>query len=100
MMTVPQRFQLLGRDIRVIFDPRTEDQFVDGEVLDGETDLRHDTITIHVATGNANAVGHTFYHELVHAILDLMGREDLSADEAFVVMFGGLLWQMHKTAQL
>lgn len=33
----------------------------------------------------------TFYHELTHAILDTMGRRDLSDDETFVCTFSGFL---------
>ena len=33
----------------------------------------------------------TFVHELVHSILDTMGRDDLSKDEVFVSCFSGFL---------
>ena len=33
----------------------------------------------------------TFYHELIHIILDTMGREDLSRDEVFVNSFASFL---------
>ena len=33
----------------------------------------------------------TFYHELVHIILDTMGRDDLSQDEIFVSSFSSFL---------
>lgn len=33
----------------------------------------------------------TFYHELVHSILDTMGRDDLSQDEVFVSSFSSFL---------
>ena len=33
----------------------------------------------------------TFWHEVVHGILDTMGRDDLSRDEAFVCCFSGFL---------
>lgn len=33
----------------------------------------------------------TFYHELIHCILDTMGRKDLSGDEVFVCSFAGFL---------
>jgi hypothetical protein len=37
---------------------------------------------------------HSFWHEVSHAILDLMGQAKLSANEAFVDQMGGLLAQM------
>ena len=33
----------------------------------------------------------TLYHEMTHAILDTMGRDDLSADEVFVSSFSSFL---------
>jgi hypothetical protein len=41
---------------------------------------------------------HTFTHELMHAILDMM-NSPLSYDEAFVDNFGGLLAQALSTAK-
>lgn len=41
---------------------------------------------------------HTFTHELLHAILDMM-NSPLSYDEAFVDNFGGLLAQALSTAK-
>lgn len=39
----------------------------------------------------------TFYHELVHAILDEIGEKDLSGNETFVQSFSLLLHQFEKT---
>ena len=39
----------------------------------------------------------SFYHELVHGILDIMGKRDLSANEEFVEGFANLLHQYEKT---
>jgi len=39
------------------------------------------------------ALEHTYLHELVHAILHCMGRDELYKDEAFVDLFAGLLHQ-------
>lgn len=43
--------------------------------------------------------GVTYFHELVHAILITMGRDDLNRDEAFVDMMGNLIWQSFKSAK-
>jgi hypothetical protein len=90
---IPRTFSLLGHDVNVVFDPQPDSE--DAGMWDSDTDV----ITVYVATGNADMVGHTFYHELVHAILRAMGRNDLDEDEAFVDLFGGLLWQFAKTAR-
>lgn len=39
----------------------------------------------------------TFFHELVHSLLEAAGREDLSENEAFVDTFSTLLHQFMKT---
>lgn len=40
---------------------------------------------------------HTFYHELVHTILDALGENELCADEKFVQRFSLLLDQFEMT---
>ena len=40
----------------------------------------------------------TFYHELLHSILDTMGYSDLSKDEKFVNCFAGFLTESMKDA--
>jgi len=39
----------------------------------------------------------TLYHEVVHCILDEIGRNDLSDDETFVQSFAGMMHQFAKT---
>lgn len=39
----------------------------------------------------------TFYHELVHAILDELGQKELSNNETFVDSFSSLLYQFEVT---
>jgi hypothetical protein len=41
----------------------------------------------------------TFYHELVHAILDELGEHELSQNERFVQSFSVLLYQFEKTKE-
>ena len=41
----------------------------------------------------------TFYHEKVHAILQLMGEEELNNKEKFVDLFASLLLQTDQTAE-
>lgn len=38
-----------------------------------------------------------FYHELVHAILDELGKRELSSDESFIDSFSALLYQFELT---
>jgi len=41
----------------------------------------------------------TYYHELVHAIFEALGKDELCNDEGLVDSFAGLLWQSIKTAK-
>jgi hypothetical protein len=43
------------------------------------------------------AIEATLYHEVVHAILDTIGKNELSRDEEFVQCFSTLLHQFEKT---
>jgi len=47
---------------------------------------------------SAGSKVNTFYHELVHAILDTMGYKDLSGDEKFVNCFAGFLTEATENA--
>ena len=40
----------------------------------------------------------TFYHELIHCILDTMGEHELSANEKFVSCFSGFLTEAMRNA--
>lgn len=40
----------------------------------------------------------TFYHELIHSILDTMGYSDMSKDEKFVNCFAGFLTEAMESA--
>ena len=41
----------------------------------------------------------TYWHEVVHAILDTMGRSDLSGDEVFVCTFSGFLTECYHSME-
>lgn len=44
-------------------------------------------------------LNHTLCHEVTHAILDTIGREDLSQDEAFVDLLSNAIFQVLTTAK-
>jgi Zn-dependent peptidase ImmA (M78 family) len=89
-MRIPASFQLLSRTISVV---RAS---VDGDD-NGLWDHTSGVITIAPDIPDDHAF-HTFGHELTHAILDMASYDKLSADEAFVDRFGGLLAQALQTA--
>lgn len=41
----------------------------------------------------------SYYHEITHAILRAMGRDDLNDDESFVETFSNFLHQIMKTSK-
>lgn len=47
--------------------------------------------------GEGNKIN-TFFHELIHVILDNMGEKELSANEKFVCTFAGFLTEAMTTA--
>lgn len=48
--------------------------------------------------GEGNKVN-TFFHELIHVILDNMGEKELSSNEKFVSTFAGFLTEAMTTAE-
>lgn len=101
---IPKCFYLLGKKINV---------FTESDKLMNDRKLGlfiRDLDEIHLASKVTRKGGiikdlseqqqeHTFYHELVHAILDTMGEEELSDNEKFVDIFSGLLHQSIKTSE-
>lgn len=47
---------------------------------------------------SADSKVNTFYHELIHSILDTMGYSDMSKDEKFVNCFAGFLTEAMESA--
>lgn len=48
-------------------------------------------------TQSESSLENTYVHEVVHAILDTMGRDDLSKDEVFVSTFAGFALEAIKS---
>lgn len=102
---IPESFKLGGKRIRVIVD----DDYCSQEHLWGEADftemiitLCHKTKSIKYPKGRVlkkSVKEKTFFHELIHHILNSMGKEKLSYDEDFVEAFAVRLWEYEKTKQ-
>ena len=43
--------------------------------------------------------GITFYHELMHMLLNTLGQDAMRDNEGLVDSIGNLLWQAHKTME-
>ncbi len=91
---IPQSFMLLGRSIRVtLIKP------CDWKMPDAIGCYDSHLGQISILKTNPDLEEHTFFHELMHAVLTAMGRDKLNQDEAFVDMSSGLLMQAFTSAR-
>lgn len=92
---IPISFMLGGSKIST--------EFVKNEIGTTFGQINRTTGKISLATSfggeecSSDSMELTFYHELVHGILDTMGKQSLSSDEEFVEGFANLLHQYEKT---
>lgn len=96
---IPEKFKLNGRVITVIID----DEYCTGEGCHGEADFVQKAITL-CSRFKGKALSKadrekTYFHELVHMILDSMGKDRLKWDEDFVEAFAQRLYEYEKTKQ-
>ncbi len=92
-----EKFTLGGIDWSV----KVDNQKLDDKGFYGACNYHTSEILIQKQTdGNErtdSAIEQTLYHEVVHAILDTLNKDDLSKDEDFVQQFSLLLHQFEKT---
>lgn len=91
----PVRFDLGARTIDIVFD----DTGLSVDGAEGDWDPRRGTIRLQSVSDarSEDWVWHTLGHEIAHAVLEHIGREDLSKDEAFVDTLGGAMIQVYRT---
>lgn len=92
--TIPKSFQLMGHTykIRIVKKVDKEDSF--GEVIYAKKAIR---LKAPSKDTSIELVEETFFHELVHAILDETEYNKLSDDEEFVERVGRALHQAFKS---
>lgn len=93
-MNIPSSLTLLGKEITV-----TIVASADWKEHDAVGFYNSQTGEIHILRAAQQLMEHTFFHELMHAVLTAMGRDKLSQDEAFVDMASGLIHQAMTTAK-
>jgi hypothetical protein len=97
---IPKSFKLNGKEIPVVFDST----YCNGIKAWGEADFDSKVITLNrVSDGkkiSKRLVDQTFYHELVHMILDSCQRHNLKWNEEFVEDFAQRLYEFEKTKKL
>jgi len=69
----------------------------EAECAIGKSSYEHQSIELNQSIKPKDILEHTYYHELVHWILYVMGRAELCRDEEFVDFFSLLLTQALKT---
>jgi len=94
MRRIPTSFQLMGHTIAVRVVPVADWPYPDA---DGFWDPGANEILL-VEQPQRSQLWHTFWHEAVHACLDMMSHR-LSHNERFVDQFGGLLAQLVASAK-
>lgn len=96
---IPIEFKLFSTTIRVVFD----NEKMNNMKYYGCFDYSNSTITLSFTKGittlSLDRIKDTFYHEKVHAILDMMNENELSENEKFVDVFAKLLRQSDETSK-
>lgn len=90
---IPTSFQLVNRNYKVTKLPK---ELADGLRRYGDCSKERAEIRLDTTTLQEN-VEHTFYHELVHALLEASTKPKLSNKEDFVDSLGAALHQYMKT---
>jgi hypothetical protein len=96
---IPKSFRLFGTTVDVVFDNNSLNQL---SAVGGSAWVQSKITLTDTHKGekvSEDVIEDTFYHEKVHAILDSMGKHDLSQDEEFVNVFSRLLRQSDVTAK-
>jgi hypothetical protein len=90
---IPKSFKLVNRTFTV---ERMSDTLSKAGSMDGEFNLKHGTIKVGSSV-STEYDEHTYYHELVHALLESSSRPGLSKKEPFVDSLAGVLHQYMQT---
>jgi Zn-dependent peptidase ImmA (M78 family) len=95
---IPKEFYCFGELVKVVYNP---DLYMDEDAYG----LWHERLN-HIVLQEENdslkiphdKIVSTFFHELVHCLLEKLEYRDLSDDEQFVERFSALLYQSLKTS--
>jgi hypothetical protein len=91
---IPSEFQISGKTYKVSIK---EGLIKTGRM--GQTDFNSLEIWLDSDLKPEDIKAVTYFHELVHAIFESLGKDDLCSDEGLVDSFAGLLWQSIKTSK-
>jgi len=92
-MRIPTKFHLANRTFRVKWG---EDEYMEAHGADGLMKLDKGLVLLRQGM-STEYTEHVFYHELAHAILEILGYDEDSDDERKVDQIGGILHQFLRT---
>ena len=94
---IPNSYEIGGQTIEVRRVERCDDN-VFGNCFVGAGYVNIADIVNKDDRQSESSKNNTFYHELIHSILDTMGEKELSSNEKFVCCFAGFLTEAMKNA--
>ena len=94
-MRIPKKFNLAGLTIKV----KIEDDLVESKKCIGEARYSKQEIAIDTSAAPKELTEQSFYHELTHWILYMMGEEELRNNEKFVDIFAHFWYQFETTRE-
>lgn len=86
-MNIPNEVNIAGISIRVEFSTDLPEGCI------GKADYQNQKIVINKDFAGRHLTEQTFYHELVHWILFVMGENELKGNERFVDLFSHFIYQ-------
>ena len=96
---IPKEFQIFGETITV----ESNDALTYKEGLKGMTLYRENRIVLQLNNEGASipqdSIEQTFFHEMLHFVLDKIKEDELREDEKLVDLISSALHQVFKTAK-
>lgn len=95
---IPTKLQVGGMEVNIVYEELINYGNTCGECSVGGGYIK---LAKNIGAGAQSETSqqNTFVHELVHCILDTMGKPDLSADEQFVCSFASFLLEAVKSME-
>lgn len=87
-MKIPKKISIGGQEIEIKFFPNLEGTLGKCCLANGLIRIAE---TFDGLAQSPTSIENTYWHEVIHAILDTMGETELSGNEKFVCTFAGFL---------
>lgn len=93
---IPIKYRVGGQEVTISNVPNLEGKLGECCLASGYIKIAD---TFRGGLQSDSSKNNTFLHEMVHTILDNMGRSELSEDEIFVSTFAGSLYEIILSAE-